>query len=420
MLIVKNSIIRLVGAFFLFSFIIINIALVLEYHRQVRELHHFVFQRFIMSIHYLHNLRKKPLDITMQLKDFGVMKSEYTKEYIQKNGRYIEQDPFSALYEMNNKFFFIQRERHMQENQNMPFGDFFPQKPPEILDENIVLESLKNTSVWRYYILVFFIDAIMVLFSFVVFKKLFRLRELKNQIRICSNSDKFQPMVIQGNDELAQITEEFNSSMKKIHKLKEARTLFLRNILHEIKTPIMKGKIVTNSLEAEEKKEQLQRVFERFEALLVEMLKVEKLSSNEWKLDFQEYRLVDVVDHAKDLLMCDTSRIELHVKENLPLIGIDFELFSTALKNLLDNALKYSYENVDVTITEKTISVASLGDEIEEEQLDFSKIFNRKVEGSSSGLGLGLYIVNEIVLKHGFVFRYEHEEQVNRFIIYLV
>lgn len=378
-----------------------------------------MFQRFIMSMHYLHNLREKSSDITKQLKDFGVMKSQYTKEYVQEQGEYIAQDPFSAMYKLNNKFFFIEKVRPMPEEPNMPFSDFFPQKPPEVLGDNVVLESLNTTSLWRYYIFVFFIDAIMVLFSFVVFKKLFRLKELKNQIRICSNSDKFQPMIIQGDDELAQITEEFNSAMKKIHKLKEARTLFLRNILHEIKTPIMKGKIVTNSLEAEEKKEQLQRVFERFEALLVEMLKVEKLSSNEWKLDLQKYRLVDVVDHAKDLLMCDTSRIELHVKENLPLIGIDFELFSTALKNLLDNALKYSYENVDVIITEKEISVASYGDEIEEEQLDFSKIFNRKVEGSSSGLGLGLYIVNEIVLKHGFTFRYEYEEQINRFIICL-
>lgn len=259
----------------------------------------------------------------------------------------------------------------------------------------------------------------MILFFIVVLKKLLRLKELKTQIRLCSDANKFEALKLQGNDELDQITQEFNLAMEKIHCLKEARTLFLRNILHEIKTPIMKGKIISNSLKVRDKKEQLQSIFERLEALLVEMLKIEKLSSNEWKLQKQEYRIVDVLDHAKDLLMGDTSRIEISIEDELPLIGIDFELFSTALKNLLDNALKYSYENVYVTIEKHSISVASYGEEIEEGNLDFSRIFNRKIEGASSGLGLGLYIVNEIVLKHGFSFTYEYTNDMNRFIIYL-
>jgi two-component system OmpR family sensor kinase len=59
--------------------------------------------------------------------------------------------------------------------------------------------------------------------------------------------------------------------------------------------------------------------------------------------------------------------------------------------------------------------IESFGEEIEADKLDFSKIFNRKIEGASSGLGLGLYIVNEIVKKHDLKLSYEYKMEKNIF-----
>ena len=96
---------------------------------------------------------------------------------------------------------------------------------------------------------------------------------------------------------------------------------------------------------------------------------------------------MDVLDHAMDLLMSDTSRIHINLTEEAPLIQIDFELLSTAIKNLLDNALKHSKEGIEVDITAHSITVCSYGNRISEERLNFSKAFNALWKAQPSGLG---------------------------------
>jgi len=246
---------------------------------------------------------------------------------------------------------------------------------------------------------------------------LLRLKGLKHSIRSFGERKIFKEIAVDGEDELGEIAQEFNGAMQKIYHLKEARTLFLRNILHELKTPIMKGKIVADSVENGVKKEQLNRVFERLEALLVEMVNVEKLSSNECELGKQEYRLVDILDHASDLLMSDTSRLHVSIQSEVPLLCVDFELFATALKNLLDNALKYSHEDVTIVLESKSIHIISVGEPLSPSQCDFSRAFNRAIEGAKEGLGLGLYIANAIVAKHGFCLTYTHAGGQNHFTI---
>jgi len=281
-----------------------------------------------------------------------------------------------------------------------------------------VLENIEAFSLYRLWILGGVINVLLLLFFGIVLRKLLRLRNLKSAIHTFGDTKKFQPIGVESEDELGEIASEFNLAMQKIHLLKEARTLFLRNILHELKTPIMKGKILSNALENAKQQTQLECIFERLETLLGEMVKVEKLSSNEWVLEAKEYRVVDVLDHAMDLLLSDTKRIHILPQEMAPLVKVDFDLFATAIKNILDNALKHSTESVEVDIGLDSMSICSFGEKIPSERLDFSRAFNRAVEGSSSGLGLGLYIANAIVAKHGFELSYLHVEGQNYFTIH--
>jgi two-component system OmpR family sensor kinase len=72
-----------------------------------------------------------------------------------------------------------------------------------------------------------------------------------------------------------------------------------------------------------------------------------------------------------------------------------------------------------VVISEYSIEIYSLGDEMSEAKRDFSKPFNRAYEGSSTGLGLGLYLTNSIVQKHGFTLKYSYQDESNCFEICL-
>ena len=415
----KTSIITLISIFFALTLVVINIALVIEYKRQMSDLQFFTFQRFMMAMKVaFHN---DDLDQEATLSKLGVRISTKDKHTLLTEGVKLLEDPFSDMLMYEKKLYFVHRDppppppppdRELREGFPPPFLKHKMKEPP-------ILENTEELSLYRLWILGGVINALLLLFFSIVLRKLLRLRNLKSAIRTFGDTKKFQAIGVESEDELGEIAAEFNLAMEKIHLLKEARTLFLRNILHELKTPIMKGKILSNSLENAKQQTQLERIFERLETLLGEMVKVEKLSSNEWVLDAKEYRLVDVLDHAMDLLLLgDTKRISIVPQEMAPLVCVDFELFATAIKNLLDNALKHTTGRVEVDMCTESISVCSFGEKIPQERLDFSRAFNRTVEGASSGLGLGLYIANAIVVKHHFHLSYTHFEGQNFFTIH--
>ena len=210
--------------------------------------------------------------------------------------------------------------------------------------------------------------------------------------------------------------------MQKIDAIKQARALFLRNILKEFRNPIMKGRIMADMiaeiLQDDKAGDRLKQIFIRLEMILGEVVKVEKLVSNEWELKKNKHRVIDIVDHSVDMLLLkETSRIDVLVGDEISAVEVDFELYATGVKNLIDNALKYSTDKVVVSIDKSALCISSVGDELEQERLEFDRAFNRRVETSNSGLGLGLYIANQIFKKHGHTLKYKHEGGKNIFMI---
>ena len=241
-------------------------------------------------------------------------------------------------------------------------------------------------------------------------------------IRRAGEEDKFSLIQVEANDEIGQIAGEFNTTMQKRDAIKQARALFLRNILHEFRNPIMKGRIMADMiaeiLQDDKAGDRLKQIFIRLEMILGEVVKVEKLVSNEWELKTNKHRVIDIVDHSVDMLLLkDTSRIEVRADGEISAVEVDFELYATGVKNLIDNALKYSNDKVLVSIDKNKICIINVGSELEPERLEFDRAFNRRVETSNSGLGLGLYIANQIFKKHGHALKYKHEDGKNIFMI---
>lgn len=270
--------------------------------------------------------------------------------------------------------------------------------------------------VWGIFIT---IDFLMLAFFAYLLKKLLPLRRLKNAIIDFSEGDTQLNIPIEGKDEISQITHEFNLVLEKIAAMKEARSLFLRNILHELKTPIMKGSLTADCISESADQERLKRIFNRMNYLLDEFSKMEQFSSGEWYLNTREYRFVDLLDHTCDILLCDKKSLTIKGEDSALMIKADFELFAIALKNLLDNAFKYSKTKPTVIILSHSIEICSMGDVLSDENRIFAKPFNRSYEGSESGLGLGLYITHSILQKHGFKLEYHYMNGLNCFRIVL-
>jgi len=88
-------------------------------------------------------------------------------------------------------------------------------------------------------------------------RKLRPLRTLKRQMDRFAKGDLEINCQTDGEDEIAQVSNAFHNAVTQINKLNQSRQLFLRNIMHELKTPITKGRISAEMLEDGKHKERL-------------------------------------------------------------------------------------------------------------------------------------------------------------------
>ena len=119
--------------------------------------------------------------------------------------------------------------------------------------DKILLLKDNDYQPYRYDIIkiIFSLVAIILLAAYVfVIRKLKPLRKLKRQIAkfAAGEIDEVQN-VSSGNDEISEVAEAFYDAVCQIKSLNASRKLFLRNIMHELKTPITKGRLAAEMIE---------------------------------------------------------------------------------------------------------------------------------------------------------------------------
>jgi len=205
--------------------------------------------------------------------------------------------------------------------------------------------------IFSYLLLLLFLVA---LYLWII-RSLKPLKILQQQIQKVADGDLSISVKSRGDDEIAEVANAFDSALRKLESLINSRQLFLRTIMHELKTPIAKGKLLNSFLEDETLRDSYEAVFERLQLLIEEFSKIEQMLSSSYKLKIANYRAVDIVEQALELMILDESeladKIEIINIDSL-MIETDFELFALALKNLIDNAIKYSPDSfVEIEIT---------------------------------------------------------------------
>lgn len=399
----RHSILFLVSLFFSTIFIVINILLFLGFKYIQKEWHQEQFRQFLLAHKIMHN------EESVAIEHLLIKKSSISSKTLLKEGKVVDELPFAKMISLDGELYFI----HIPPPP-LYYKGILHMPPPPYAFRDEVLQSSKKSNTALVFGVFFIIDMLVLVFFIYLIKKLIPLYNLKNAIAAFREGDTHLNVKIDTDDEVSQITKEFNNVIAKIASIKEARTLFLRNIIHELKTPIMKGLLISEDLE----QKRLKQIFDRMNYLLDEFSKIERFGSGEWELNIAKYRFVDILDHSIDILMCDKKMFIVEGKENELSVDADFELFSIAIKNLLDNALRYSKQKPIIKIKKDAIEICSYSSKIEEQKIDFSKPFNREYENSSSGLGLGLYLSNSVLRKHGFELKYIYKDEYNCFAIF--
>lgn len=282
---------------------------------------------------------------------------------------------------------------------------------------SILLEDRRGQGYAPSYLLYAYGTILLILlFSFgLIIIRIAPLRHLRRQIARFGEGDMGVRFHTNGEDEIALIANELETAQGKIRSLIESRTLFLRNIMHELKTPIAKGRIVTTMIEDEKQRGRFVSIFERLESLIGEFALIEEISSGSQYLEKKEYRLIDIIDGAIDSAMVEYDWVECDVDASVK-IEVDYRLFVTAIKNLIDNGIKYSPEKkMSIFMENDEILFSNLGEPLRKPLSYYIEPFT-KDQPTKDSFGLGLYIVDAILREHGYVLAYERRENLNCFI----
>ena len=288
----------------------------------------------------------------------------------------------------------------------------------EHLDELKLLMD-KEFQPYRYEVIkaVFAVVAVILLAAYIfVIYKIKPLRKLKRQIVKFANGELDGVQNVgNGKDEISEVSEAFYEAVCQIKALNDSRHLFLRNIMHELKTPITKGLIAAQMIEKSKNQERLISVFHKLENLINELAAIEQITSKIGLTNKTPCLMRDLIDEAIDIAMIEKEHVGISELDEVRVM-VDFKLFSVAIKNMIDNGIKYSTDkHVNIMVSKDHMKFITQGEKLKND-LDFYIQPFIKGEDAQKSFGLGLYIVSNILEAHGLKFGYEYKNGMNVFI----
>lgn len=203
---------------------------------------------------------------------------------------------------------------------------------------------------------------------------------------------------------------------------------FISIASHELKTPmtIIKGylqilnKRYSQNVDSGNFLNIIDFQLNKLNTLVNELHDMSKIESKKLRMSLEEVDLNNLVKNAIEEVkpFIDNQQIKLIEKDKSIIVNVDIIRIEQVMVNLLTNALKYSPNDSEITVTvskEKDSAKVEVKDEgigISEEDKEnvFTKFFQvEKDKELKEGLGLGLYISSEIIAKHNGKIKVESE-----------
>lgn len=194
----------------------------------------------------------------------------------------------------------------------------------------------------------------------------------------------------------------------------------ISDISHQTKTPMANIKLYSELLSEQLEEDgmeaellgQIQAQAQKLEILIQALTKLSRLETNILEVVPVKSQVKPLLESAVEEIRKKAEKKEIQIK-----IEMDFEAEAVfdrkwteeALYNLLDNAVKYSPAGSEVLISTKlyemwcVIAVSDRGRGISEEEIPkiFGRFYRAKEVQQEEGVGIGLYLVREILQKEG-------------------
>lgn len=204
----------------------------------------------------------------------------------------------------------------------------------------------------------------------------------------------------------------------------EQQDAFLNAVTHELKTPIASIKLYLETLKSREIAEEKRREFydvmladsNRLLSTVEQVLQASRTKEKERSRNISEVEIGNILRETVEIIRSrynlEDDVINLSITDENARVSGDAGELQTVFLNLLDNAVKYSRDLMKIIVRQRVTSQNKVEIYIKDNGIgippgDLKRIFKRfyRVSNASTsetkGTGLGLYIVNSIIKKHG-------------------
>jgi len=152
----------------------------------------------------------------------------------------------------------------------------------------------------------------------------------------------------------------------------------------------------------------------KIESLLARLILWNKFESGEATLHTSEFDIYMLVNDVKLSLEESYKERSIEIRGESRKVKADRTLMEVVLKNLIENALKYSKDTVEIEINDIGISVKDKGVGIINKELDkvTKKFYRSGTHSWDNSMGLGLSIVKTILSLHGTKLEIESQKDI--------
>jgi two-component system sensor histidine kinase KdpD len=200
----------------------------------------------------------------------------------------------------------------------------------------------------------------------------------------------------------------------------EFKSTLIDGLAHEFKTPLTSIRAATTALLASNisssARHELTLVVDqevdRLSRLVTEATHIARIEAGHIHINRQWLSIHTIIENvlSETEVLRDGRRVDVSAPADLPRVFIDGDLVQLALRQLIDNALKYSMRGTPIQISSRLaghdflISVHNQGEPLSEPERNriFDKFYRgQNVRNHVSGTGMGLPVAREILLAHG-------------------
>lgn len=222
------------------------------------------------------------------------------------------------------------------------------------------------------------------------------------------------------NYRLGRLYEVMNENRCNVARERANLQELISDISHQVKTPIANLKMINSTLIDQEVSPHKRKEFllasasqlDKLDFLMQAMIKTSRLETGVISLDKKKQTVYDTLASALGGILLNAEKKQIDVSVNCPehlAVPHDRKWTSEALFNILDNAVKYTPEKGQITVTVECwelylkISIADTGKGIPEKHQGaiFKRFYREDDVHDVEGIGIGLYLTREIITLQG-------------------